>query len=60
MTWWEAVLCTLGVIGFWPAYALVGDIADRHFQDWQSRRLADGVETMRRERLAREGTIDRG
>lgn len=25
MTWWMSVLCTLGVIGFWPALLFVGD-----------------------------------
>lgn len=33
MTWWQSVLATLGVIGFWPAYAVIGDQIDIWFQN---------------------------
>lgn len=39
MTWWEAVLSALGVIGFWPALLLAGDQLDRLFQRRQDARL---------------------
>lgn len=35
MTWWEAVLWTLGVVAFWPALLVVGDKIDVWFQGRQ-------------------------
>jgi hypothetical protein len=32
VTWWQAALSALGVVGFWPAVLLIGDHLDRMFQ----------------------------
>ena len=32
MTWWQSLLATAGVVGFWPAYAVVGDKIDIWWQ----------------------------
>jgi hypothetical protein len=60
VTWWESVLATLAVIGFWVVWAFGGSWVDRRFQRWQDARLQDGVEQMRQERLAREAAVRRG
>ena len=39
MSWWEAVLWTVGVIGFWPLLIVVGDPIDRLWQRRQDARL---------------------
>lgn len=36
MTWWAAVLATLGVVGFWLLLVVVGDPIDR----WRQARMA--------------------
>lgn len=36
MTWWQAILSTLGIFGFWPAYAVIGDRVDIWFQNRQT------------------------
>jgi hypothetical protein len=59
VTWWEAVLYTLAIIGFWAAYCVIGDIVDRWFQRWQAARLqhaVDELRTIRRESTTTEET----
>jgi hypothetical protein len=54
MTWWEAVLATLGVIGFWPALLVVGDRLDRWFQNRMTVKLGEGLDKLRAARRAAE------
>jgi hypothetical protein len=48
VTWWQAVLWTVGSLLVWPAYAVLGEVGDRAFQRrmdatlWRSLRVWKG------------------